>query len=146
MELKTLYTREDSNAGAEIQIRDPRTGEETDFFIKVVGTSSDKWTEVKRSIRIAATIDGEAPFMSEAEMLAEVVLDWRGLVDNGEPVLFTKEVAAQLFIESPEVFEQVNRFVGDSANFTNPSKEGSSSGPTGTSGLTDLKKVRKNQG
>lgn len=147
MELTTLYTREKANAGAEIQIREPGTGKKTDFFIKVVGTASDKWTNMKRSLRVAAfTAKGKEELpMNEAEMLAEAVLDWRGLVNDGKPVPFTKENAVALFTEAPEVFDQVNTFVGESANFTTPRKGNSSNSQTGTSTPTDTKKAQTNR-
>tara|TARA_R100000951_G_C2594703_1_gene166215 strand:+ start:259 stop:663 length:405 start_codon:yes stop_codon:yes gene_type:complete len=132
MEFNKLATAKHHDNGAECNILDPISGKPTDFFIKICGADSKVWRKQKKiqtrkllSVRSQSTdedfdyeeagIDFEA---MDIEALVIATIGWRGLVDNGKEVKFSKEIAHELFDNSPSIVRQLIEFLGNGENFT----------------------------
>lgn len=132
MEFNKLATAKHHDNGAECNILDPVSDEPTDFFIKICGADSKVWRKQKKiqtrkllSVRSQSTdedfdyeeagIDFEA---MDIEALVIATIDWRGLVDNGKEVKYSKEIAHELFDNSPSIVRQLIAFLGNGENFT----------------------------
>lgn len=126
MEFNDLLTQEAHEEGAEVEIINPETGEQTGFFITVMGADSLEFQKAQKKLRNQAIrayadkkeIDEADEIKAEIEHLANITMDWRGIETNGEPKPFTKEGCIELYTKSPGVRNQVDRFVSDRANFT----------------------------
>lgn len=124
MEIGEICTREAHEAGAELNILHPSTGEETDLFIIVLGPDSREWRRAiktdltKLLAKKAQGITEEDLVDSDIDKLVSITSGWRGLTDKGAEVKFTKEKCKQLYSDSPRIMDQVDKFIGDSRNFT----------------------------
>ena len=54
----------------------------------------------------------------DIEALVNATIDWRGLVDNKKQVKFSKDIAHELYENSPSVVRQLIEFLGNGENFT----------------------------
>jgi hypothetical protein len=125
MEFDKLATTASHEAGAEVNILSPVDGSKTDVFIKIQGADSKAWRKEKKrqtSKIIAAKAEGkldELDFdaMDVASLIA-ITLDWKGITNRGKKYECTPENAQALYEQSPSIVEQLLRFLGDSANFT----------------------------
>jgi len=132
MEFNKLATAKHHDNGAECNILDPISGEPTDFFIKICGADSKVWRKEKKmqtrkllSVRSQSTdedfdyevagIDFEA---MDIVALVNATIDWRGLVNNGKEVKCSKEMAHELYDNSPSIVRQLIEFLGNGENFT----------------------------
>lgn len=123
MELSSLETASIHEAGAEVTILHPVTREATDFKIRVMGMDSKAWRKEKKRLErqiLSRAASGEEIDTDELEIdaLVNATLGWSGLVKEGKPVKFSKKVCKQLYTEAPTVRDQVDRFIGNRANFT----------------------------
>jgi len=114
MDIKSLYTVEDHEEGAEIRIVSPIDGELTDFYIRIQGIDSKAYRSAVRAYhrKLLANEDG-----GESELLAAVTISWRGLEDNKKPIEFTRKAALELYENSPNIASQLDRFLSDRSNF-----------------------------
>lgn len=114
MELKSLYTAESHENGAEIRIKNPIDGSDTDFYIKIRGIDSKAYRQAvrKQQKEILDDTEGHAE-----RLLASITIAWRGLTDNGQDVEFSEERAEQLYLNSPGIARQVDREAANRANF-----------------------------
>lgn len=115
MELHKLYTLDAHNTGAEIRVKD-QFGNDTDFYITVLGVDSSTWRNTLVQAQRGAVETGE--MMEPNEVLARCTVGWRGLTLKGKPVPFTKEAAKALYINAPYIADQVDQFMGKRKNFT----------------------------
>ena len=115
MDLKSLYTVEAHESGSEVQIISPVTGKKTDFFITVMGPDSKQFREAVKTFHRALLEDNEA---GESDMLVAVTKGWKGLKDGKTPVEFSPAVAKELYVNSPFVAAQLDRYIADRKNFT----------------------------
>ena len=123
MDIESLYTVEAHEAGAEVQINNPLTGKKTDIYIKVAGMDSKAYRKARHAaLREAAlkVADGEVDEDALASnMLAEATTGWRGVESKGKPIAFSKDKAVDIYLNSPSIRDQVDRFISDRSNFTN---------------------------
>lgn len=123
MDIAKLETKAAHDTGAEVRIIGP-DGRLTDFYITVVGLDSAVWRSIMRKQHRDALnaamegaehdIDAESP-----ALLAEATIGWRGLEADGEAVEFSKETAKRLYENAPYIADQLDRFIGKRANFSN---------------------------
>jgi hypothetical protein len=125
MNFDDLLTQDAHEAGAEINILNPNTGEPTDVFIKVLGIDSIAWrsamkTAIRKMISAKKSDDlTESDLIDEdVEKLVAITVGWRGLTKNGEPLEFSKKACRELYKKSPRIMDQIDRFIGDHRNFT----------------------------
>lgn len=125
MEFDKLATTASHEAGAEVNILSPVDGSKTDVFIKIQGADSKAWRREKKrqtSKIIAAKAEGKLEELDYDQMdvdsLVAITLDWKGITKGGKKYECTPENARSLYEQSPSIVEQLLRFLGDSANFT----------------------------
>lgn len=128
MDLKRFDTRTRSESGIEVELLDLRTLKKSGVFIKVHGRDSqiyrDANTEMNR--QIAEILEARGKVTDEekeemaCEMLAACTIEWRGLESGGVEYVFDgPSKAKQLYRDYPAIREQVDRTIGNRANFIN---------------------------
>ena len=126
MDIKALETKPLHDAGAEMCVRDA-SGNETDFYIRLVGVDSDKWRTIKRKLErkaLDASFNGDEANIDPAEYIADATIDWRGLESDGKPVPFSRQAALDLYRNAPYICDQADRFIAKRANFTSSNSQG----------------------
>ena len=81
MELSSLLTAEAHSEGAEMRVVD-QDGNETDFYITLIGMDSALWRDVLRERQrqmLKSLADDAVIVDSTAESLAKATIGWRGL-------------------------------------------------------------------
>jgi len=117
MDIEYLYTVDDHESGAEMQVNGPN-GKPLDMFITVAGVDSKRWRKALHkgmSKRIKKSGDSDD---IEAESLAEAILGWRGFMSDGKELKHSKAQAKKLLVNAPYIALQVDRFIANRANFT----------------------------
>jgi len=125
MEFDKLATTASHEAGAEVNILSPVDGSKTDVFIKIQGADSKAWRKEKKrqtSKIIAAKAEGKLEELDfdamDVDALVAITMDWKGITKGGKKFDCTPENARALYEQSPPIVEQLLRFLGDTANFT----------------------------
>jgi len=119
MDLADLFTRNTAETGVEMKLLHPATGEVMknedgkEWVINVAGTDSDRW---KSAVRATARKRGRNDD-DVSETLAALVVGWKNLILNKEPLKFTPQAAIKLLNDYPWIRDQVNTFASDRANF-----------------------------
>lgn len=116
-----------ANQGVEMELKSLKTGQPSGAFITLLGQDSDVFrsTKEERSRQIeervlAGNTEEFTPQEREdflCELLARCTVASRGLLKNGQPLHLDKAAAYELYKTMPAIREQVNRYVGDRANF-----------------------------
>lgn len=105
MNIDQLYTVEDHEEGAEMQVKGP-DGKYLDMYITLVGMDSKTWRKAwarhkkKLVMTMAEDQDSEE---AESQMMAEVTKGWRGFLSDGKEFEFSKERAKKLYLNAPYV-------------------------------------------
>jgi len=120
MDVNDLKTRPLHDAGAEMRVKD-MNGKPTDFYIKFVGLDAKAWEQIKKETQRKAFDKKES--VSVPELLAKAALDWRGLKNGEQDVLFCYESALDLFENAPYLVDQADAFISDRKNFLKPSSK-----------------------
>ena len=121
MDFDSVLTVEDHEDGAEMNIINPITNEPTDAFILVMGPDSREFRKAQRLALIKYLRKKESgdddSYDEDLEQILAVVKGWRGITKDGKELEFNKKECRKLFVNSPMIFDQVNRFVGNRRNF-----------------------------
>lgn len=123
MKLKKYDTVAACDAGAELQLKDPFTGELTEDFITLVGVDSNTFKAGQRRLHDFyashgdATIPYEAVLEAQNGVLADCTRSWRLKDDDGKDIPFSRDAAVELYTAYPRIKDQVNAFIGGVANF-----------------------------
>ncbi len=125
MDIKELMTAESHEDGAECNIMHPSTGKPTDIFITVMGPDSKEFRNQQSILnrmyvnarKDGKDVDADHVAMLTRKMVASITIGWRGVTDGGVDVPFSKEKCEELYAGSPFLFNQVDRFIVDYANF-----------------------------
>lgn len=129
--LKDLDTVKAANEGAKLLFTHPITGEKLDCWMMVAGRDSDVYQKGLRSISnrriqqvnrnpasISTTVTAEKQKEEEYELVSKAVLDWGGFLDEDDNEMpFSQENVLAVLREFPWVFEQVDAFIANRANF-----------------------------
>ena len=117
MNIDQLYTVDSHEKGAEMQVKD-QNGNSLDMHITVAGTDSKVFRNAKTEMmRDIVSDDNSDKEEIRAKALAAVTLSWRGFLNKGKEFTFSQEKAEKLYINAPYVMDQVDKFIGDRANF-----------------------------
>lgn len=122
MDICELSTADKHEKGAEVQIKAP-DGKETDFYITVMGVDSKEYQRQLKRLRNSYLLmkpddySEDEEIKADIERLVSITLGWRGLTNKGKEVEFTKQACTDLYEKAPRVRQQVENFIGDSANF-----------------------------
>lgn len=117
-----------ADAGVEMVVAHPGTGEPTDAAITLAGVDSQAWRRANHELasRLLKSSRGKIDKTfgereaNTAEMLASVTLRWRNVEDEGKQLVCTPEIAKKLYLDYPWLAEQVDSFIGNRANFFCP--------------------------
>lgn len=119
MKITDLYTTDIHDEGSEVRILDG-DGNETPLYIKVAGMDSIVFraqAKAQQKAYIEALRQNKDKDFDDEEMivngLVECTLGWRGTDQK-----FSKKLCKELYKKAPFVKDQVDRFIGDRANFT----------------------------
>jgi len=118
-----LFTADAHADGAVLTVKDIH-GVDTDIEIDLMGVHSKTWRDMvaKRDRQFISS--GGKLLISDEEMFAAVTTGWRRMInpnrgdDYGKPFEFSTENARVMYEKSPVIFEQVNSFIANNANFT----------------------------
>lgn len=116
MEISQLYTVDSHENGAEMQVKD-ESGNDLDMYITLAGIDSKAFRKTKAKLQ-REIINGGDPEELRAEALADVTINWRGFLNDGNELEFTNDMAKQLYINAPYVMDQADVFINQRANFT----------------------------
>ena len=109
--------------GAVMQVKNPLTGEALGATITLIGTDSKAFRDLAKQRATAAlkrTKEEQESFdvdASSVELLAKCTLAWSGIEEGGKSVEFSQENAVKMYSKYHWLKEQVDRFIGDRANF-----------------------------
>lgn len=121
MDINQLATVESHEAGAEFQLLNTATGEKEDVIFIVKGLDSKAWREAQKEQRRKNESKEEIDFFDHDylwPMIANVIIDWKNLENNGKPFEYSKKNAQWLCENSPNVVNQIFAFLLDRENFT----------------------------
>lgn len=91
--------------------------------ITVVGSYSKRCGDAREALqKRMAALKVRKPSRAQSEQhqawfVADCVLDWHGITDDGKPFVFTRDNAIDLFLRLPFVREQVEAAMVDHAAF-----------------------------
>lgn len=129
MDLSNFDLVSQANEASVMTVTHPITGQEmTDdngepVTITLLGAES---TVLKSELRKRAkkaiqsgkkNIDIEQVEREAADMLAALTVSWTGLSENGEPLVFSKQAASEIYFKYSWLRDQVDSFVNDRQNF-----------------------------
>lgn len=125
MELGSLQTASIHEEGAEVNILSPVDGTPTDVFIKIMGADSKPWRDAKKKqaskinehLRNGGKYEELDYDSMDAEALASVTLEWKGITKDGKAYKCTLDNALALYADSPAVSSQLLAFISDRENF-----------------------------
>lgn len=125
MDINELLTKDAHDEGADVQIFNPITGEDTEVYITVMGVDSIEWQKAmkRQRSRVLAKLadkkelDAGDEIDEEIEQLVAITKGWKGIAENGEEYEFTPDRCRELYTKSPGLRTQVERFVTNRKNF-----------------------------
>lgn len=117
MNLKDLYTVEKHETGAEMRVKD-ESGKELDMYITLAGVDSKVFRKAKSELQRRILNGEDNSEELRASALADVSIGWRGFMDDGEEIEFSREIIEQLYNNAPYVMEQADLFINSRENFT----------------------------
>jgi hypothetical protein len=112
-----------AEAGAVMQVKNPLTGEALGATVTVIGTDSKTFRNLAKQRSVASmertaedlkTYDADADNIS---MIAKCILGWTGIFEGETEIKFSYENAVMMLTKYSWLREQIDRFVGDRANF-----------------------------
>jgi hypothetical protein len=125
MDLSTIDLTKSAEAGADLTLEHPVTGEPLDIIITLAGTDSASYRAKQKEIqnkRITKMARGKKADFSitddeACDILAGCTLGWVGILESGKELEFSVLNAKDLYIKHFWIREQVDAFMGDRANF-----------------------------
>lgn len=115
MKFGELLTTEIHDAGADMEVTHPATGEPTGVFIRVRGIDSRTYraaaAEYQRKLAKAKTDDEKESAALDLDVA--ITAGWRGIDD----MEFSADAARKLYSESPSIRAQVASFFVNRRNF-----------------------------
>ena len=107
-----------AEAGADLEVLDPVTGEAVGVTITLAGADSTihrkaTATIAKRRMSNAKGFRNRALDPEKFEVLAACTLGWKGVVVDGAPLPCGRDNAVMLYTRFPWLREQVDQFISD---------------------------------
>jgi len=121
MDIDQLYTVDDHEDGAEMQLVDTN-GNKIDMFITLVGCDSPTWTQALSKLRktlmsLPEDDNGQGKIEANAEAMACASLGWKGFTDKGKELKFSKAKVKQLYTNAPYIRDMADVFIAGRVNF-----------------------------
>ncbi len=128
IDLNAFDTRAGAEAGIELTLVHPKTGEPLTFAkIRILGADSDAYRDLQMQMqrraaeRMARTrklnISPEELEAQALDLLVAVTQGWSGLTLDGAPFEYSPENARKLYTRATWIREQVDTAVQDRGNF-----------------------------
>ena len=122
MDIEDLYTLDDHEGGAEMQVVNPLTGRKLECFIILKGRDSRTYRDAKMQgerSAIKQMADGGEINSAEvvADTLAKITIGWRGFTSRGKDLPFSQAAVKQLYLSSPNIADQADTFMASRVNF-----------------------------
>lgn len=120
IDLATLDTQAASEAGAELELVHPATGENLGIFITLAGSDSGQWRKAVMDMaekRGKKRVGAEEIRRNGIEIVARCTLAWRNVHLDGQELPCTLENARELYNRFDWIREQADTFCSDRANF-----------------------------
>lgn len=141
MELGFFDTVTRSKAGIVVKLRDPRTGNDTNAWFRILGPDSDVYREAERKVfrmrkeRMANSEDDLLSFTEEEriELVAPCVAEFGDLEESGNKLQFSQAEVRRVLARYPVILRQLDNKIGDARNFL---EEVVGNLPTGESGAS----------
>lgn len=125
MDLSILDSVTRAEEGVEFEIRHPKTGKGTGFFLTVKGVDSKAYKAAFKEVMAKATPKTTANDIKEACLIATTI-GWRGAKEdgkteditfNGKPLTFSEASLKLVFAVDRTIVDQAVAFQEDRANF-----------------------------
>jgi hypothetical protein len=110
-------------AGTEVQITHPGTGEPLGIVMQVAGPDSKRQKAATSMIISERTelrlrkISGSRLEEEANRVAAASIISWSGVIENGKEIEYSPSVALGLLTRYPFIREQIVSYSGDRANF-----------------------------
>lgn len=127
LDLAGLPSKATAEAGFEVRITDPKSGEKTGIRIRVLGADSEAYQRKTREVRKRLLeqlarqgrheLSAEEELEIDLETLGEVTTGWT-LTLKGQPLEFTPPNVRMVYAEWPCVREEVRMAIHTRANFS----------------------------
>lgn len=123
MDISQFDTSTLAESGVEYVVLNPMDDRQTDITMTLAGTDSSFYRNAisaqarKSSDRKREKIDLEEAEQNTCEILAACTLGWSGLLEGGKELKYSKQNAIDLYKKHKWLRQQVDRFIGDRANF-----------------------------
>ena len=126
MELSGYDLSAKADFGSEVKILAPKSDEETDIVIRVVGANSARY----RNATVAAMVDFPMPDDADSETLADIhfkrnavkfaacVTGWDNIELDGKPLEYSKDNARLIVSRFYWIADQVGAHLSNDENFT----------------------------
>lgn len=122
MDLGEIDLAAAAEAGADLTVRHPVTGEPTDVVIRLLGVDSPTFRQAQRlQIDAFAKSQRPEPSVTRAQLLAAVTVSWDNVMLDGADLAFSSENAVKLYTHpraSLWLAPQVDQFISARANFS----------------------------
>ena len=119
MDLLSLDSVEEHEAGAECQLMNQHTGEPTDAFITIKGVDSEDWEILQKKQRLK--YKGQEIDMFEHKyiypIIAGCIVGWKNISKGEEALEFSEENALWLCEKYKNITTQLFSFLLDRKNF-----------------------------
>ncbi|NJB67496.1 hypothetical protein GGQ74_001136 [Desulfobaculum xiamenense] len=124
LDLASLDTAARAEEGAVLQLRHPATEEPLGVYVTLAGADSGICRKAQMAIgrkRIrrmkTGAVSPEEAEEEALELLSRCTLGWEGVTVDAQVLDFSRENAVALYRRFPWIREQVDRFIGDRANY-----------------------------
>lgn len=113
MKLESLFTADAHEAGSEMQVKNPATGEPMDVWLLIRGLDSKTFRaaslDYNRKMMAAKSEEREDLAL---DLLVSITVGWRGIDEE-----FSQDKIKELYQKSPAIRDQVDEFFTDRRNF-----------------------------
>ena len=125
MDVFQFKLAEDSEHGAECQLRHPKTGEPIPVWITVIGPDSKAARKAQTDILRAAQRNEDDIDVRAAKYMAAVTKGWRNIAEGDKDLVFSNDEAIRVYTNQVWIREQVEVFQAQRINFPGASSPSS---------------------
>lgn len=118
MEFDDLLTADVHEAGSDMEIRHPATGEKTGVFLLLKGVDSKTFRRALAEFNRKGMEKGADRESLGIDLLVAVTEGWRGMKVDGQDKPFSKDAVRKLYVDSPAIRQQADGWIADRRNFT----------------------------
>ncbi len=123
MDLCNFDSTTNANKGIPLELVHPVTKAKSGITLSLLGADSRAYRTVREELNQRNRAQGKSILSTEeshentAEVLARCTLGWTGLEAAGKEVPFSQEKAKEIYLNYPEIADQVAAFIFTRTNF-----------------------------